>query len=116
MLVSEPRTGRGSTGVGGGTPPRMKMIPVEALDLQSRRLRRRCFDGLVRVRLFSRFVVFQGFAARIIFLPLAASAFAGERIRSASSAAIAAGFARPLRGTGRIEKALAPPSDLRRSG
>src|SRR5271167_1024094 len=58
MLVSEPRTGRGSTGEGGGT----KMISGGAADLQSRRHRRRCFDGLVQVRLFSRFVVFQGFA------------------------------------------------------
>jgi hypothetical protein len=39
-----------------------------------------------------------------------------EQIRSAASAAIAAGFAGPIRGTGRIEKALAPLSDLRRSG
>jgi hypothetical protein len=39
-----------------------------------------------------------------------------ERIRSAGNAATAAGFARRIRVTGRIEKALAPLSDLRRSG
>jgi hypothetical protein len=54
----------------------MKMISGGAADSQSRRHRRRCFDGLVQMRLFSRFVVFQGFAARLIFLPLR-----GVRIR-----------------------------------
>ena len=54
----------------------MKRISGAAPDLQSRRHRRRCFHGLVPVRVFSRFVVFQGFAARKIFLPFPASAFA----------------------------------------